>query len=358
MTRRYLQLIGAAAIAGAWAAMFFTTAAAQAPASLAAPYSPPRTADGKPDLQGNWSNVTITNFERTQGQGPLLTQEQVAALEKGATDRVERGSRSSDPNRAAPPVGGDGSTGAAGMVGGYNNVWIDSGDQVIRINGEYRSSIVVDPPDGRVPPTTDAYRAAIAARGAGRGRGGLMGQYDNPEQRPLGERCIVSFGSNAGPPMVPNGFYNNNYTIVQTKTHVMIMTEMVHDYRVIRLVDNRSQVTHLPADIRLWFGDSVGWWEGDTLVVETTNFHPSQVYRGASQNLKVTERFSRIAEKQILYRFTIQDPMFTREWSGELPFNRLDELVFEYACHEGNYAMRNILSGARAQERAAAGTSR
>jgi hypothetical protein len=359
MTRRTVQIGGALAIAGAWAAFFFATASAQAPAGLAAPWSVPRTAYGRPDLQGNWTNVTITPFERPAGQGPTLTLEQVAAVEKGVTDRVERLAQPSDPNRPAPPVGGDGSTGAAGMVGGYNNFWIDAGDQVARINGEYRSSLVVDPPDGRVPPTTEAYRQAQQARmAAGRGRG-RMGQYDNPEQRPLGERCIVSFGSNAGPPMVPNGFYNNNYTIVQTKDHVMIMTEMVHDVRVIRIVDNPSQVTRLPKDMRPWFGDSVGWWEGDTLVVETTNFHPLQNYRGASENLKVIERFSRIAENQILYRFTIDDPtVFTRQWSAEVPFNRLNDLVYEYACHEGNYAMQNILSGARAQERAATGTSR
>jgi hypothetical protein len=349
-----VSLSCAVALAGATAALLYSPAAAQqAPAGIAKPWTLPRTADGKPDLQGNWSNVTITPFERPQGQGPTLTREQVAAMEKAVTDRIEERNQPSDPNRPAPPQGGDGSTGAAGMVGGYNNFWIDSGENVLRVNGEYRSSIVVDPPDGRIPPMSDAYRAAQKQRlGGGRGRAG-MGPFDNPEQRALGERCIVSFGSNAGPPMIPNGFYNNNYTFVQTKDHLMILTEMVHDVRIVRL----NATEHLPKDIRPWFGDSIGRWEGDTLVVETTNFNPMQSFRGASENLKVIERFTRVGPNAITYRFTIEDPMWSRPWSGELSFNRLDELVYEYACHEGNYALANILSGARQQEKAAAATT-
>jgi hypothetical protein len=166
--------------------------------------------------------------------------------------------------------------------------------------------------------------------------------------RPLAERCIMSFGSNAGPPMLPNGFYNNNYQIVQTKDHVMIMTEMVHDVRVIRL----GNVARLPGHVRPWMGDSIGRWEGDTLVVETTNFHPQQVFRGASDNLKVVERFMRTGPDTILYRFTIEDPTtFVAPWSGEVPFNRTDELIYEYACHEGNYALANVLSGERNREK-------
>ena len=162
----------------------------------------------------------------------------------------------------------------------------------------------------------------------------------------------MSFGSNAGPPMLPNYFYNNNYTIVQTKDHVMIMTEMVHDARIIRLTAGPP----LSPNVRPWMGDSRGRWEGDTLVVETTNFHPRQLLRGASDSLRVVERFSRADERTILYRFTMHDPStFTQPWSGELSFISMgDDLVHEYACHEGNYALSNILSGARAQERAAA----
>jgi hypothetical protein len=177
-----------------------------------------------------------------------------------------------------------------------------------------------------------------------------FGQYDNPENRPLAERCLMSFGSNAGPPMLPNYVYNNNYTIVQAKDHVMILTEMVHDARIIRMGGER-----LPKHVRPWMGDSIGRWEGDTLVIETTNFHPQQLFRGASETLTVTERLTRVGADTINYQFTIDDPeTFTRPWSGELPFKALNDLIFEYACHEGNYALSNVLSGERAQEREAA----
>ena len=165
----------------------------------------------------------------------------------------------------------------------------------------------------------------------------------------------MSFGSNAGPPMTPNYFYNNNYTIVQTANHVMIMTEMVHDVRIIRL----GTPNPLPKHVRPWMGDSWGRWEGDTLVVETTNLHPRQsLFRisnaqfSPSEDIKVTERFTRADESTINYEFMVDDPsMFNRAFGGEVPFKKLDGLVYEYACHEGNYALSNVLSGARAQER-------
>jgi hypothetical protein len=342
---RRVAVAGAAVAAGAW---LWLPAAAQAPpAGIAKPWTLPRTPDGKPDLQGNWTNATMTPLERPPGQGPTLTPEQVARIEKGMADRIERLARPSDPNRPAPPQGGDGSTGAAGNVGGYNNFWIDAGERVAIYNGEHRSSIVVDPPDGRVPPITDEARARQAERLQFAKQ---FGQYDNPENRPLAERCIMSFGSNAGPPMLPNYFYNNNYTIVQTKDHVMVMTEMVHDTRVIRIGGER-----LPKNVRPWMGDSIGRWEGDTLVIETTNFHPRQLFRGASDELKVTERLTRVDAETINYQFTIEDPTtFSRPWSGELPFKAMTDLIYEYSCHEGNYALSNVLSGARAQERAEA----
>ena len=334
----------AAVVAVAWLS---ATAAAQ-PAATARSWSAPRTPDGRPDLQGNWTNATLTPLERPPGVPLVLTPEQVARFEKVRSDTVEKLSKASDPNRPAPPVGGDGSTGAAGNVGGYNYFWIDAGDRIMRVNGEPRGSIIVDPPNGRVPALTPAGRERQAERLR---RARQFGEYDNPENRPLAERCMMSFGSNAGPPMLPNYFYNNNYTIVQTRDHVMIMTEMVHDARIIRLGTGAA----LPPDVRPWMGDSRGRWEGDTLVVETTNFHPRQILRGASDSLRVVERFTRVDERTILYRFTIHDPStFTQPWSGELPFVAMDDLVHEYACHEGNYALSNILSGARAQEREAA----
>jgi hypothetical protein len=319
-------------------------AIAKAPAAKATPWSPPRTADGHPDFQGTWTNGTITPLERPDGAKLVLTKDEVERLEKGLADRAKQLDRPSDPDRPAPPKGGDGSTGAAGNVGGYNNFWLEPGDRVAVVNGEWRSSLIVDPPEGKVPALTPEARQRNATRAAAmRGRG----QYDHPEFRPLGERCIMSFGSNAGPPMLPNYFYNNNYQIVQTKDHVMILVEMVHDVRVIRMGGE-----HVAKHLRPWMGDSIGRWEGDTLVVETTNFHPLQTFRGASENLKVTERFTRTAADKILYKFTIDDPTtFTRPWSGDVPFNRTNDLIYEYACHEGNYALSNILSGERARER-------
>jgi hypothetical protein len=323
---------------------------AQAPAARAGRWVVPRTPDGRPDLQGNWSNATITPIQRPEGQPPVLTAEQVAEVEGSRAARIERAAAPSDPNRAAPPVGGDGSTGAAGGVGGYNNFWIDAGDLVAVFNGQPRSSLITSPESGRRPPLTREAQQRIADARASAPR---FGQYDNPENRPMAERCILSFGSNLGPPMLPNYFYNNNYTIVQTPEHVMIMTEMVHDVRVIRLGDRRP----LPSHIRPYGGDSWGRWVGDTLVVETTNIHPEQDLQGIAptEALRVVERFTRAGPGTLNYEFTVIDPTtYTQPWGGEVPYNRLDAQVYEYACHEGNYALANVLSGARAEEREAA----
>ena len=312
----------------------------------------PRTPAGHPDLQGNWTNATTTPIQRREGQGPVYTWEEVARIE-GFREGVRRAAGAdSDPNRGAPPVGGiftgdARSDAASGGTGGYNYFYIDPGERVAVFNGEPRTSLVVHPENGRVPGLTDEGRRRFGERRRIRSQ---FGQYDNPENRPLAERCIMSFGSNAGPPMLPNYFYNNNYTIVQTPDHVMIMTEMVHDVRIIRLGERKP----LPAHIRPWMGDSWGRWEGDALVVETTNLHPDQTLQGIapSEEFKVIERFTRVDEHTINYEFTVEDPiMWSEPWRGEVPFKRLDGLVYEYACHEGNYALENVLRGARAQER-------
>jgi len=299
----------------------------------------PRTPDGHPDLQGNWTNKTITPFERAEGQGPVFSWDQVATLEGRADARVQRGAQASDPSRPPPRAGRS--------TGGYNNVYIDRGDRVAIVHGEPRSSLLTHPSDGRRPPFTQTGEQRIADYRAFRRQ---FGTYDNPENRPLGERCIMSFGSSAGPPMIPNSFYNNNYTIVQTPDHIMILTEMVHDVRVIRL----GEPNPLPTHVRPWMGDSWGHWEGDTLVVETTNIYPLQTFRGIppSEHLKVVERFTRVDEETILYEFTVDDPTtYTEPWGGEIPFQAFDDMLYEYSCHEGNYALTNILSGARYQER-------
>ena len=299
----------------------------------------PRTPGGHPDLQGNWTNKTITPFERAEGQGPVFSWDQVATLEGRADARVQRGAQASDPSRPPPRAGRS--------TGGYNNVYIDRGDRVAIVHGEPRSSLLTHPSDGRRPPFTQTGEQRIADHRAFRRQ---FGTYDNPENRPLGERCIMSFGSSAGPPMIPNSFYNNNYTIVQTPNHIMILTEMVHDVRVIRL----GEPNPLPTHVRPWMGDSWGHWEGDTLVVETTNIYPLQTFRGIppSEHLKVIERFTRVDEETILYEFTVDDPTtYTEPWGGEIPFQAFDDMLYEYSCHEGNYALTNILSGARYQER-------
>ncbi|HUQ88881.1 MAG TPA: hypothetical protein VM096_15095 [Vicinamibacterales bacterium] len=331
----------------------------------------PRTPDGKPDLQGNWTNETQTPLERMSAGGSTLTDEQAAAIEKRALDVEAYRDKDSDPNRPAPKKGGESnnlaapgersfieqiSEAAGGAVGGYNGFWLDPGLKVIRIDGVARSSIVIDPPNGRIPGLTDAGKKRMAEIAA---RARKFGEFDHPEMRPLADRCLLSFGSNAGPPMLPNYFYNNNYTIVQTPDNIVIMAEMVHDTRIIRM----NAKSHINPRNQPWLGDSIGHWEGDTLVVETTNINPMQreqtgilwAYRGASENLKVTERFTRTGPDTIVYRFTMDDPaVFTAPWTGELPFTKIDEMVYEYACHEGNYAMTNILSGERTRERDAA----
>ena len=315
------------------------SAAAQSRTSGVGDQAIPRTPDGHPDFQGTWTNETITPFERPEDQeSPILTWEEVQERQGGAVARIERGARPSDPDRAAPRAGGS--------VGGYNNVYMDRGINIAIVNGEFRSSLLTHPSNGRRPDLTPEGERRRAAERAIRAQ---FEQYDHPEIRGLGERCIMSFGSSAGPPMIPNTAYNNNYIFVQTADHIMIMSEMVHDTRIIRIGDG----PRLPPHVRPWMGDSWAHWEGDALVVETTNLNPIQAFRGIrpSEDLKVTERFTRTAEG-ILYEFTVDDPTtYSEPWGGEIPFRPLNDRVYEYACHEGNYALSNILSGARYQER-------
>ncbi len=343
-------------------------AAGQKPATqkpAAARSAIPRSSDGRPSLQGNWTNATITPLERMGANLPLVLSEEAALEEERKTQNaIDARESDSDPNRAAPPVGGEARKSpnaeptylervwqaGAGVVGGYNSFWVDPGDRVLRVDGQPRSSILIDPPNGRVPALTPEGRARMAAAAAARAKAG--GEFDHPELRPLAERCITSFGNNLGPPMLPNYFYNNSYTIVQSKDNVMILTEMVHDTRVVRMGGS-----HPPPSFRQWFGDSIGQWEGDTLVIETTNFHPNHGFRGSWENLKVTERLTRKDATTLKYRFTVEDPTtFTAPFSGELEFRAMapDEQVYEYACHEANYGLEGVMSGARAQEREAA----
>ena len=353
--RRFVNVAGATVTAVGIAILLTSQISAQERA--------PRTPWGHPDLQGLWNVGTMTPVERpASAKGRLtMTVDEARALEKQQAAARAKLAQPSDGNRQAPPVGGDGTAGPYGNVGGYNYFWIDPGETLNKVDGQLRTSLVVDPPDGRVPqmlpeamkrnnqsvqrarPTSDAGENVQTTQ---------PGAYDDIEQRPLGERCIIGFGSTSGPPMLPTYFYNNLKQVVQTKDYVMILTEMVHDARIIPF---RS--THAPSSVRKWMGDSIARWEGDTLVVETTNFNDKTRFRGSSENLKVTERFSRLPDNTLLYRFTIEDPTtWPRPWTAEYTWAQAkpDDQLYEYACHEGNYAMEGIMKGARLLEAEAA----
>jgi hypothetical protein len=328
------------------------------------PAAAQRLPDGHPDLQGTYDLATLTPLERTAGTKAVLTPEEAAKLEKDTAAQKDKANEAIKGDRPAPPKGGDGSTGPSGNVGGYNVFWLDPGSRYTVVDGQIRASIVVDPADGRVPPLTPAARkrmlTALARPTSDAQESkdpGLEppGSYDNPEQRPLGERCLLGFASTSGPPALPDYFYNNLHQIVQTPDSVMILTEMVHDARIIRMSTARRNAEHLPQTIRKWMGDSVGHWEGDTLVVDTTNFNDQTRFRGSTENLHVVERFSRIDARTLLYRFTIEDPAtWEKPWTGEYAWPATNEPIYEYACHEANYALEDILRGARARDAEAA----
>src|SRR6185503_8587462 len=260
------------------------------------------TAFADPDLQGTWTNATITPFERPEKYGNqlVLTQQEADELEPAEAKFNATADAPTDPKTRAEDLPASCGRGFSGANCGYNKLWGDPGTKLISVKGERRTSMLVDPPNGRMPPLTDAGKQRFAARMAARSRGDGGGAADGPEMRSLGERCILPFGSSAGPPMIPL-LYNNNYQIVQTSDSVLILVEMVHDARVVRLNSK-----HRPSNGRTWMGDSNGWWEGDTLVVETTHFRADQSFRASTQNLKVTERFTRVDPNQILYRFTVE----------------------------------------------------
>ncbi len=304
--------------------------------SFAGDYRAPRLPDGTPDLQGVWTNATATPFERSPelGERRAFTEQEAAAISKAALAAVAADAAPSDPNKQIEAIE------SLPPVGNYNLFWTDRGMTVANINGEYRTSMIIEPANGRVPALTAAGQQRAAARAS-------RNPNDGPEGRALGERCLLSFGSASGPPMLPV-MYNSYYQIVQSPGYVMILVEMVHDARIIRIQDQ-----HTPGPIRKWMGDSIGHWEGDTLVVETRNFRPEQSFRGSSESTVVTERFTRVGKDQIIYRFTVDDPAtFTSSFTGELPFVTVDANIYEYACHEGNYALPGILSGAREAEKA------
>ncbi len=324
------------------------------------PYTAPRTAFGQPDLQGVWSNASLTPISRPASvKSATYSEEEVAKLEGQVLIEIAEGNQRTDPNAPAEfenktTVKRPEFEAAGGAVGGYNRGWLDPGNHVMRVNGEARTSIITtatgQPPARKAGATTARATppAFLALLGESPTKPG--GSFENMESRGVGERCIIGFGRNGGPPMLANGFYNNNYQIVQAPDHIAIIVEMNHDARIVRLNSK-----HRTDDVRPYFGDSIGWWEGETLVVETTHIPQSQQFMGAWKDLKVTERFTRVAPDRIRYKFTVEDPgLWDAPWGGEYEFHPLGGPLYEYACHEGNYALPGILAGARVEEAAAA----
>ena len=301
-------------------------------------YEPPRTESGKPDLQGYWTNASITTMQRSRELadfGLTIPFDEVARLTNNNHQNVRQATDDNQVQGQLP----DGTDLARGR--GYNAFWVDPGTQFGNVRGEYRSSWITFPDDGRIPYSEQGNQQRRAAYEKFSGYGG-------PEGAPLAERCLIGFGSTSGPPM-NSVLYNNMYQIVQTEDYVMILVEMVHDARVIPINGG-----HRPKAIEQWMGDSIAWWDGDTLVVETVNLHPQQKARmmaSLSDQGRIIEKFTRYSDQQIFYEFEVIDPVFyTESWGGEISFNSTETKLYEYACHEGNYGLQGILGGYRRQE--------
>ena len=329
MPHRYLAALNllAAAIVAAFLIPGHAVSQTAKPKAPSAKYAAPRTPDGQPDIQGIWSNAILTPLERPADlkDKAFFTKEEEAAYVKRMIEQGNKDSR-------------DGAGTDADVARAYNDFWWDRGTSIVKTR---RTSLITDPPDGRIPPLTPlAQKRAAEVKEARR-----LHPADGPEDRPVGERCILL--NSAGPPMMPSA-YNNNYQIVQSAVNVVILNEMVHDGRVIPL-DGRP---HVPSGIRLWMGDSRGHWDEETLVVDTTNFTGQTPFRGSGPNLHLTERFTRMDAETLLYEFTIDDPeSFTRPWSAAIPSARTTGPILEYACNEGNYGMEGLLSAARFEEK-------
>jgi len=310
----------------------------------------------RPDLSGTYDTGTLTPLNRPEafGNNQFMTQEEADVVVARTQAVFDFANRDSSPDRGAPKKGGDGNnTAGAGGVGGYNAFWIDPGNTAFEIDGRFRTSIIYAPENGRQPARTPSALAKMAAayQSFAHDNDGTAswlafegpGPFDGPESLAPSERCLISFGSTV--PTLPS-LYNNYKRIIQTEDYVMILQEMVHDARIIRINSEHGDPRN-----RKWMGDSVGHWEGDTLVVHTKHFKTSSSLAGADENLEVVERYRRAEDGNLIYDFTVTDPTaWTQPWSGEFVWRASADKVYEYACHEGNYAMGNILRGARLLE--------
>lgn len=330
MTRRILvsglcAVLGIAAYASS-PRMYAAQGAAKAVSSAKSPNATLRTADGKPDLEGTWSFATLTPMERPAdlGDKEFFTEQEAAAWVK---QQISQGNMDRRDGTAAQDVGR-----------AYNDFWWDRGTSIVKTR---RTSLVIDPRNGKIPPLLPAARERQREHdAANRGH-----EYDGPENRPLAERCLILQG--AGPPITPTA-YNNNLQITQGNGYVAMLIEMGHEARIIPTDGS----PHLPQNVRLWKGDSRGHWEGDALVVETTNFSDKNPFRGSSANMKLIERFRRVDADNLVYQFTVDDKeTWERPWTVEIPVTKSQGKLFEYACHEGNYGLAGALRGARAEEK-------
>ena len=324
--------------------------AAALPLLIAA--APPAASDGHPDLTGVWTNASVTHLTRPRASDPLVVSPAEAiAIAKG-NPMVRRMAADAKPSNLEKNILADGDTGA-----GYNMGWIEPGDRLAQVDGQYRTSWIVDPADGQLPLSTEGRQRIAATTAAHRTEAA-----EGPEALMPWDRCLISSRGSGGPGML-NNIYNSNYQIVQTPGAVAIVVEMIHDVRNIAVFPTRAAAlaAHAPAALHPWLGDSVGWWEGPTLVVDTTHVNPEQGRTGPiylSETARVTERFTRVSAQQIKYVFTVDDPAYyARPWRAEMSLNARHDRIYEYACHEGNYGLVGVLSGAR-KEQAAAASSR
>lgn len=313
----------------------------------------------RPDLSGIWTNASLTNLTRPTGVDKLVVTPAEAEMIAAGTPIAGIAPGDFDANipvdeeTGAPPEGS-----FDFGLRGYNSFWVDPGSNLALVKGEFRTSYIIDPPSGRVP-RLETPKVTFEDRGFGRRYLTGIGDNSGPEALPLAERCLLGFGNTAGPGMMGT-LYNSTYQFVQTDDYVVILAEMVHDARIVPTFATAAEAraNRRPGELQPWFGDSVGWYEDDTLVVETININPQQMEQSSvpiTADGKITERFSRYSDTEVVYQFIVDDDnLYSQPWTAELSFHATDGQMYEYACHEGNYAMPGILAGARLQEAEAA----